>query len=248
MDLKHWAERNPYWLVILLELVVIAVYYLAGAIASFLGLSSLAQSGIANFGLAVLAAALLTLMGWWRAVGFRRPSAISDFWYYLVPFIPAVINFIPGLYISTPRHLVVVISVTFLAGFAEESFFRGLMLNAMRSRGAWQAVILTALLFGLTHVFNSTAPKDLAAAGLQAVHTTVIGFAFAALVLRKGLIWPLVMARFLTGFSSLLRNPRTAFTASQNLWITLTMTIILFAFGIFVMLQAAKPPIADADA
>ena len=69
-DRSPFVARHPYWFVAALEVVVILVYLAAGTAAHFLGLSSLWVYGIANLGLTVIAAALLTIMGWWTTVGF----------------------------------------------------------------------------------------------------------------------------------------------------------------------------------
>ena len=37
-----------------------------------------------------------------------------------------------------------------MVGFVEEAIFRGLMLQALKARGLWQAAVVTALLFWLS--------------------------------------------------------------------------------------------------
>lgn len=91
------AARHPYRFVALLEGVVVLVYLLAGTVAHFAGLSTMGLYALANLALAVIVALLLTRMGWWTAVGFRRPDRRSDLWYFAVPLVPAAINLIPGI-------------------------------------------------------------------------------------------------------------------------------------------------------
>src|SRR5664280_2703013 len=93
---RSFTDRHPYRFVVLLESVVILVPLLAGTIAHFVSLSTLGLYALAYLSLTVIVAVLLTTMGWWRAVGFRRPDRRSDLWYFVVPFVPAAINLIPG--------------------------------------------------------------------------------------------------------------------------------------------------------
>jgi len=241
MKLNRWVNHSPYGFVVALELVIILGYLLTGTIASLLKLTSLALYGIVNFGLAIIAIALMTGMGWWQTVGFRRPSKVSDFWYYLPPFLPVLINFIPGVWINSTRHLIVVIGVTLLVGFVEESFFRGLMLNTLISRGAWKAVAITALLFGMTHAINGLTGKDLTATAVQIFYAIAIGLAFAALALRKGLIWPLILAHFLTDSINMLQNPRMVVSSQENTLISAAVASIFTAYAVFLMVEEEKP-------
>jgi membrane protease YdiL (CAAX protease family) len=137
---------------------------------------------LANFGLTIIVAVLLTVMGWWKAVGFRAADRRGDLLYFLVPFIPMFLNFIPGIQVSSWRYLLEVFVITLMVGFVEESVFRGLMLNVLKTRGLWKAAIITTLLFGFTHA-------------LQICYAMAMGF--AALVLRKGILWPLVLTHWL---------------------------------------------------
>ena len=66
-----FADTHPYWFVAIMELVVILVYLLAGTVNHFLGRSNLFLYGLANLGLAVILAILLTAMRWWRELGFE---------------------------------------------------------------------------------------------------------------------------------------------------------------------------------
>ena len=238
--MRQFAERHPYWFVAVMEFVVVLVYLLAGTVAHFLHLSSLGLYGIAQVSLTIAAASLLAAMGWWRVVGFRRPAERGDLRYFVVPFLPLAINLIPGVEVTSLSHLGVVLAVTLMVGFVEEVFFRGLMLNALRARGAWRAAVITALLFGLTHAMNLLADKSALDAAAQIFYATSIGFSFAALVLKKGVIWPLVIAHFLIDFAGLMQRPGFSFPPGWNVAITLGISIVFTAYGLFVMMRVPE--------
>jgi uncharacterized protein len=237
MNRSRFAERHPYWFVVIMEVVVILVYLLAGTVAHFMNLSNLGLYGIANLGLAIIAALLLTVMGWWKVVGFRSPNKPGDLLYYLVPFLPMAINLIPGAEVSGLLHLTEILAITLAVGFVEEAFFRGLMLVPLRRRGLWRAAIITSLLFGLTHAMNVLSGKNVAEDAAQIFYAVAIGFAYAALVLKKGTLWPLVLAHFLIDFTNFIQRPGFTFPPAWALLIVVSIAVIFTAYGIFVMLQ-----------
>jgi membrane protease YdiL (CAAX protease family) len=236
-----FAERHPYLFVTILEVVVVLVYLIAGTVAHFLKLSNLGLYGLANLGLTIIVAALLTAMGWWRLVGFRSPDRRGDLLYFLVPFVPMALNFIPGLEAGGLAHFMTILAVTLMVGFVEEAIFRGLMLTALKARGLWTAAIVTSLLFGLTHALNLLAGKSIVEDAAQAFYAVAIGFAFAALVLKKGIIWPLVLAHFLIDFVNFLQRPGFAYPAFWVVAIALGLAVLFTAYGLYVMSLKSKP-------
>jgi uncharacterized protein len=240
LTLRQFAERHPYWFVAVMELLVVLLYLVAGTVAHFAHLSNLGLYGIAQVGLTIVAGSFLAAMGWWRVVGFRQPQDWSDLRYFIVPLLPLVINLIPGVELTSLRHLGVVLAITLMVGFVEEVFFRGLMLNALKARGLWRAAVITALLFGLTHALNVLAGKSLFDDIAQVFYATAIGFAFAALVLKKGILWPLVIAHFLTDFANLIQRPGFSYPPGWTVAITLGIGVIFTAYGVFVMLRVPE--------
>ena len=223
-----------------MEVVVIFIYLLAGTIAHFMKLSNLGLYGLANLGLTVIGILLLTFMGWWKVVGFRPAAKPEGLLYYIIPFLPMFINLIPGVQITSLLFLLEVLATTLMVGFVEETFFRGLMLNALKAHGFWRAAILTSVLFGLTHALNLAAGKSVADQVAQIIYALAIGFAFAALVLKKGLLWPLVIAHFLIDFCNFIQKPGFTFTPFWNLFIVLGLTVVFTAYGVFVLTQKTK--------
>lgn len=232
-----FAQRHPYWFVALLEVVTIAVYLLVGTVAYFTQLSNNWIYGSASLILSLVAALILTKMGWWKAVGFRWPNQPRDLWYFALPLLPAVITLMVGVEVTSLVLLAEFFVITLLIGFAEEAIFRGLMLNALKAHGFWRAAIITALLFGLSHALNGLAGKSMAETGAQIFYAVAFGFTFAALVLKQGILWPLVIVHFLIDFVSFLQRPDFTIAPAWNVLLVVALAVIFTAYGLFVMLQ-----------
>ena len=245
--MKHssFANRYPFWFVIALEVAVVLAYLLSGTVAHFMMLSNLTMMLTANLGLSIFAAILLSMLGWWVAVGFAAPKKRNDLWYYVIPFLPtvpffpAIVRQIAKLEFAIQPLVLEVLMLTLLVAFAEEVIFRGLMLNALKARGAWTAVIVSSMLFGLSHSLNLLSGQHLAETATQVVFALTTGFMFASLVLRKGLLWPLVVAHFLIDFlpMSLVGNLSYPVPPSWNSILLVGISAVFLLYGLFVMLE-----------
>ncbi len=78
-----------------------------------------------------------------------------------------------------------------LIAVSEEVMFRGLILGAMRRQmSVAMAMILSSILFGVSHVANSLLTDDLKPAILQALSAMMLGQFLAILRLKTGTLWP----------------------------------------------------------
>ena len=236
MKSAPFVERHPYWFVAILELVIILVFLFAGTIAHFQGLDGLWLYGLANLALTAIAAGVLTRMRWWGKVGFRRTGKAGDLGYYAVPLIPAVLNLIPGVEIPSPISLLGFLTLSLMIGFVEEVFFRGLMVQALRSKGIWKVAAISSTLFGFTHLMNGLAGRDLLDVGTQLAYTLAIGFAFTAIVIRKGIIWPLVVSHALIDFVVFMRPSGYMASPEETIVTTIGVTAIFLVYGLVLML------------
>lgn len=233
--MPRFVERHPYWFVAILEIIVIAVYLMAGTIAHIAQFSNQAITGMANSTLSVLVIGALSALGWWRAVGFTRPAHPRHLLFFLPLLLPALINLAVGLNVPGLSLFTQLLAIAFLIGFAEEAIFRGLMLNALKARGLWQAAIITSLLFGLSHSLNLLSGKSGADILIQIAYAVAVGFAFAALVLKKGILWPLVIAHALIDFTSFIG--KDTIPAVWNVVAGLALTFLFMSYGLYLMRQ-----------
>lgn len=199
--------------------------------------------------LTILVAVLLSRWGWWRRVGFKPPKTKRDLLYFAIPLvIPLVLNLVPSAALGNPPNLLEVIAdafsrptyvlidlaVSLLISFTQEGIFRGVMLQAILPRGTWKAVIITALLFGLIHLLGLLF-QGAEATALQVSYLLATGFLFAALVVKKGLIWPLIIIHFLWDFTGIPHPNGMDTTASIPA--DIGMITVFLVYGVFVMMS-----------
>lgn len=127
---------------------------------------------IAQGGLIVALVALVTALGWWRAVGFNGPRAWRDWRLLWLPATGALVLWIVGYA---------------LTGFYEETLVRGVILRILRPRGPVQAVLISAALFGLLHVTNMLFRNPFIV--LAQMVGAAEGVGLAALRLRTNTLW-----------------------------------------------------------
>jgi uncharacterized protein len=236
-----FAVRHPYCFVAALQVLVLAVYLAAGTVAQVAGLPGLWLYTTANGVLAVAVGAVLTATRWWRKVGFRAPRRPRDLLWFVLPFLPVVVNLVPGVEFVDALTVTGLLALALAVGFVEESVFRGLMLTALAPRGAWRAIIVTSVLFGVTHLANVLAGATLAETVSQVLYAGAFGVAFAALVLRKGIIWPLVLAHFAIDAVYFLQRPGFEFSEAWTVAINTVLIVVFTAYGVFVMRGVSGP-------
>ena len=159
-------------------------------------------------------------------------------WLFWLPFVPVIGNLIDGIPDTDLAQVLLFFVLALLSGFVEETLFRGLMLRALRPTGVWRASIITALLFGAMHILNVLSVSSLAPALLQVGYASAIGFCYAALVIRTGTIWPLILAHFLTNFAGFMAasGPGAAGSvALREMMFTAVYISVFSAYGVYLL-------------
>jgi membrane protease YdiL (CAAX protease family) len=125
--------------------------------------------------------------------GWRRPALVA------LPVVLALTSLAGGVAWDLTASAFCLLVVGYvLTGFTEELLWRGTVLQLLRPLGERPAALLGSLLFGAAHLtnvlFRDGAPLVLA----QAVGAFCFGVGYAALRLRTGALWPLMVAHLLT--------------------------------------------------
>lgn len=170
MQQPTFATKHPYRFTALLMAAIVLVYLASGTAAALLKLPASNTSNVfllANLALAILGAALLTGLRWWRVVGFRAPAEPRDLLLYWLPCALVLVNLASGV---------------------------------------------------------------------------ALGFGFAAVTLRTGILWPLVLIHALIDFASFLVSDGASAGSPTTTDMAFTaLTIVAFmGYGI-VMMRAGKP-------
>jgi uncharacterized protein len=150
---------------------------------------------------ALFAVVLLTSLRWWRKTGFNAPSKWQNLHLLLLPLSLLLVPFLlvqPQL--PSADKLVVLAVVTLLIGFQEEAIFRGILLRALTPRGIMQAVLISALLFGIIHANSLLVGRDPVFVLSQIVASTLGAIGLAALRVRMNTIWLLILLHAFNDF------------------------------------------------
>lgn len=117
----------------------------------------------------------------------------------LIVLIPEYIN--EGFYLHNNMKLFGIILIFTLAvGFAEEFFFRGIILNILKKDGIIYSIIVSSVVFGLLHAANLIGGANVFYTTLQIIYALLFGLVAASIVtLNKSLI-PVIVWHFLHDF------------------------------------------------
>jgi uncharacterized protein len=242
---SSFPQRRPLLFSILLLLVILVTYLIAGAVTFQFKLPALTIILIGDGVLVLIAILLLSRLHWWREAGFRLLSNPRDLLFFTIPPCLPIILTIAFAGVSYPgmARILLFFILALAVGFVEEVFFRGLMLRALLLRGRWQAVIISSLFFGIAHLFNLASGANLAATLLQVVYAFAIGLMFATLAVRTQTILPLIVIHSLIDFFGFLALNSTVVTTDVST-LTLVTTageiVAFLAYSILLMRQV-KP-------
>lgn len=187
--------RRPVSFSLLVTAAILVVALAIGTPAHFVApdLPSMWLGMAVNVGLAALSIALLTALGWWRRVGFI-PVRKWQNRLFLLPLLALVVflALVDGVWSIGLEVAALALVLTLVIGFAEETLFRGVILEALRVRGAMAAVVGSSLLFAATHALNAVGGDPIHVA-VQIVTALGVGVALGALRIRTGTILPLIL-------------------------------------------------------
>ena len=238
MKQTTFPQRHPYGAAAMLFIAAIVIFLASGTVVTLMELPSASLYIIAFALLGVACVSLVAQNGWWHEVGFRPPYKGRLLWLFWLPFVPIVGNLLDGFSVTAPRQLVLFFVMAVLSGFVEEILFRGLILRALLPTGIWRAALISAALFGGMHILNVLAISSPAYALLQVGYAAAIGFGYAALVIRTGTIWPLILAHFLTNFAGFLAIGGAGSTgpiAVREMVFAAVYIVLFSAYGIYLL-------------
>jgi membrane protease YdiL (CAAX protease family) len=196
---------------------------------------------------ALVLVAIITLLGWWRKVGFR--SINYGGFKFIVPIILLILTILNLAWVTddsgkwfmgfdSPIQIFEMLGVMLLLGFVEEGVFRGVFLYGLSSRfSPFYAVLVSALVFGSFHFVNIFVGADPIDTIYQATHAAAMGFLYGSLRLRLGAIWPLMILHGLWDMSLFILgsvNNSDPTSQSTNIISGLSITAPALIYGIFV--------------
>ena len=139
---------------------------------------------------------------------------------------------------TAPVIILAFAALTLVVGFAEETYFRGLILTSLLPTGVIRAALISSFFFAAPHLLNNLGGTwDPAFTVVDSIAAFGLGITFVALRLRAGSIWPLVGIHTLFDFTSLVALGGVEVHA-QSLQLLVSSVIVGMAFvayGLFLL-------------
>lgn len=122
-------------------------------------------------------------------------------------------------------------------GMAEEIFFRGIICGLWLKHGTVKAMILSSILFGLSHILNIAGGAKLGETLLQICFALVYGMVFALIFAESGSIIPCVLLHALHDFCSFISGDGSA---QFEVVLGAVQFIVLLAYFIYLLRVTAR--------
>jgi len=125
----------------------------------------------------------------------------------LLWFIPIIIAelivFISGINVGEQLlYYFMLLLFTVFVGISEELFFRGIILNILKSKGIKYAIVVSSILFSILHLTNLAGGIDIKYAILQVIFSFIFGFVAAQITIISQSILPAMIWHFAHDFIS----------------------------------------------
>lgn len=210
---------------------------------------SLAEAAGGGIGMAWMAAALFALTVALaatdrRAAGLTPPHPWNSLRLTWLPLSYALLMLLltwAGDFPDT-RTTIIIACNTALVAVSEELMFRSILLQGMLTRfPLLPSVLASSAIFGVVHAVNGFSTGDMQTALWQSLAAALQGVGYAAIRIRTGSIWPMVLIHGLWDFS-LMASAISA--ASQNEISTLPaasllIVLPLFLYGLYLLRPGA---------
>jgi len=161
---------------------------------------------------------------------------------------------------KTSIQIIQVTGMSIMAGFAEETIFRGLpgsyLMRQWKNdqKRIFKTVVITSILFGLAHATNLFKGATVGYTIFQVIGAAAIGIFFCALFIRSGLLWPGIFLHVLNDVIAFIYSPVNEWSKPTELMaqkfeliniIDLALCLSLAAIGFYLIRPAKKQEIDE---
>ena len=119
-------------------------------------------------------------------------------------------------------------------GMAEEIFFRGIICNLWLKYGVIKAMLLSSVLFGMSHILNVAGGADLLATILQVCFAIVYGMVFTVIFIEGNSLIPCVLMHALHDFCSFISAEGSM---QSDMILGAVQFVILLAYFLYMLHQ-----------
>jgi membrane protease YdiL (CAAX protease family) len=175
---------------------------------------------------------LAQAFGLWRDLGLQRIRLTPLFFLSLLACVPFLLL---GLRVPSDTSIGGAIGIQAVNALAEELLFRGVVFALLLKLPLARALIINAVLFGAMHLIHGVMDGDWAAAGHQALMTTMGGLMFVAVRADTRSLWPPIVLHMLLNLSVIFSDGEAARTAGTLVIAdTASRALQVLVFGWFI--------------
>ena len=122
--------------------------------------------------------------------------------------------------------------LTLSIGMAEEIYFRGIICNVWLEKGPYKAMVISSILFGISHLMNIAGGAGVLVTLLQICFAFIYGLVFALIFIRSGSLIPCILLHALHDMCSFISADGTV---TVNVVLGAVQTLILVMYLIYLM-------------
>lgn len=211
---------------------------------------SLADAAGGSIGLAWMAAASFAMILALaapdrRAAGLQPPQPWRSLRLTWLPLVYTLLMLLVTWAGNFPdaRTTAIIACNTALVALSEELMFRSILLQGMLSRyPVLPSVLASSAIFGVVHAVNGFATGDMQSALWQSIAAALQGVGYAAIRVRTGSVWPMVVVHGLWDFSLMTSAVSAAAQNEASVLpaAALVMVLPLFLYGLYLLRKEAK--------
>ena len=128
--------------------------------------------------------------------------------------------------------------LTLSIGMAEEIYFRGIICNVWLEKGPYKAMVISSVLFGISHLMNIAGGAGVLATLLQICFAFIYGLVFALIFIRSGSLIPCILLHALHDMCSFISADGTV---TVNVVLGAVQTLILVIYFVYLMKDGLSP-------
>ena len=245
---KRVSDKHPIMFSIILGILLVLFIAIASAVAQNLKLSGIEliiAQGVAFLLMAIIITVYMknnheTL----KPFGFQKLeiTKTKEVLYYIPLLIIAVINpIIGGLDTElTGIEIIVIIIFAFLVGYTEESIFRGIFKEKLKSKSIAFFIIFSSTYFGILHMANALSGKNLTAVILQVINAFLVGLILSLLITLIHNIIPLIAFHFLYDTLAIMTSSNAVEKETLILTVLTTLYVLYGIYLLFILLRRKR--------
>ena len=173
-----------------------------------------------------------------KGLGFQKPEngMAVRFLYYIPLIIVALAAFAGGIMFDNSELFIPNLIFTLGIGLTEELYFRGIICNMWKDTET-KAIIISSVLFGLSHLLNVMGGAGLAETLLQMAFAFTYGVVMAFVILRTKSIWPCILLHAFHDFCGFITNEGDM---KLNIIVGTIQFVVLLAYCIYLVVSLRR--------